>query len=57
MLRGSGDLDILIELTTDNAARLLKVLESFGSPLVELTPESLAAARRKIEMGVPPVQI
>jgi hypothetical protein len=41
--RFTGDLDILIRPTSDNAARL--------------TPAGVADERRMIEMGVPPVQI
>ena len=55
--RFTGDLDVLIQPTIDNAARLLTALEAFGFPLAGLTPEVVADARRIIEMGVPPVQI
>ena len=55
--RFTGDLDVLIRPTIDNASRLLKALEAFGFPVTELTPEAVADRRRMIEMGVPPVQI
>jgi hypothetical protein len=54
--RFTGDLDVLIRPTLDNASRLLKALESFGFP-TELTPEGIADQRRMIQMGLPPVQI
>src|SRR2546430_12189026 len=55
--RFTGDLDILIRPTVDNASRLLNALEQFGFPLATLTPEAVADERRMIEMGVPPVQV
>ena len=55
--RFTGDLDILIRPTTDNAARLLTALDAFGFPVSSLTPEAVADRRRMLEMGVPPVQI
>ena len=55
--RFTGDLDVLVRPTPDNAARLLSALETFGFPVSELTPEMVADRRRMLEMGVPPVQI
>lgn len=55
--RFTGDLDILVRPTLDNAARLLAALAAFGFPVTELSPEALADHRRMLEMGVPPVQI
>ncbi len=55
--RFTGDLDILIRPTRDNAGRLLDALTAFGFPVSDLTPEAVADHRRMLEMGVPPVQI
>lgn len=55
--RFTGDLDILIRPSLENATRLLTALEAFGFPVPDLTPESVADRRRMLEMGVPPVQI
>jgi hypothetical protein len=55
--RFTGDLDVLIRPTVENARRFLAALESFGFPVGELTPETVADRRRLIEMGIPPVQI
>lgn len=55
--RFTGDLDVLIQPTADNAARLLAALAAFGFPATGLTPAAVADERRMIEMGVPPVQI
>lgn len=53
----TGDLDILVRPTLDNATRLLNALEAFGFPVTELTPEAVADQRRMLQMGMPPVQI
>lgn len=55
--RFTGDLDVLIRPTQDNAERLLKALHDFGVPTTGLTPASVADRRALLEMGVPPVQI
>ena len=55
--RFTGDLDVLVRPTPDNAARLLKALNAFGFPVSGLTPEKIVERRHMIEMGVPPVQI
>ena len=55
--RFTGDLDVLVRPTLDNAARLLRALEAFGFPVAELSPEVVADRRRMLQMGVPPVQI
>ena len=51
--RFTGDLDILVRPTLDNAARLLTALEAFGFPVQELTPDTIVDRRRMLEMGVP----
>lgn len=55
--RFTGDIDILVRPTLDNAERLLAALDAFGFPVVELSPEIVADRRRMLQMGVPPVQI
>jgi hypothetical protein len=55
--RFTGDLDILVRPTPDNATRLLGAIEAFGFPIGNLSPEAIVDRRRMIEMGVPPVQI
>ena len=55
--RFTGDLDVLVRPTLDNAARLLTALDAFGFPVRDLTPETIVDRRRMLQMGVPPVQI
>ena len=55
--RFTGDLDILVRPSLENAARVLETLEAFGFPVPDLSPEAIADRRRMLQMGVPPVQI
>ena len=55
--RFTGDIDILIRPSLDNAVRLLSALEAFGFPISGLTPEMVSDRRRMLQMGDPPVQI
>lgn len=55
--RFTGDLDVLVRPTVENARRLIRALHEFGFPVADLTPEAVADQRRMLELGVPPVQI
>lgn len=55
--RFTGDLDVLIRPTTENGARLIAALNDFGFPTDALTPESVVAPERLLQMGIEPVQI
>ncbi len=55
--RYTGDLDILVQPTHDNAGRLLTAIREFGFPSDALTPDSVVAASCLIQMGTPPVQL
>jgi hypothetical protein len=55
--RFTGDLDILVRPTLENATRVLDALHAFGFPVRNLTPASVADRRALLEMGVPPIQI
>jgi hypothetical protein len=50
--RFTGDLDILIRPTADNAMRLIAALDQFGFS-TELTPEAIADERRMLEILIP----
>ena len=43
--RFTGDLDVLIRPTLENAARLLEALRAFGFPTDDLTPAAVADRR------------
>lgn len=55
--RFTGDIDVLVRPTTENAERLLAALVSFGFPTSNLRPEDIVHPDRIVDMGVEPVQI
>jgi len=55
--RATGDLDIWIRPTPDNAARTLRALAAFGAPLSDLSIEDLTRLDTVFQMGVPPSRI
>jgi len=55
--RATGDLDIWIRPTPENAERVWAALEVFGSPLHELSKDDLSTTDVVFQMGVPPNRI
>ncbi len=55
--RYTGDLDVFVQPTEENAARLLEAVRAFGFPVNEIRPENVLEPTRILEMGVEPVQI
>lgn len=55
--RFTGDLDVFVRPTLDNASRLLAAVTAFGFPVDKLQPADLVEPRRMLQMGVEPVQI
>jgi predicted nucleotidyltransferase len=55
--RATGDLDVWIEPTPDNAGRAHAALAAFGAPLSELTVTDLATRGIVFQMGLPPNRI
>jgi hypothetical protein len=55
--RATGDLDIWIRATPENAARVLAALARFGAPLLDLTIEDLSKADTVFQIGLPPSRI
>ena len=55
--RATGDIDIWVRPTPDNARRVWAALEVFGAPLSGLTLEDLATAGVVFQMGVQPNRI
>lgn len=55
--RATGDLDVWIEPTSQNARRVYEALSTFGAPLNELTLEDLETPDIVFQMGVPPRRI
>lgn len=55
--RATGDLDIWIHATPDNAARVLEALRSFGAALFDLTIDDLSRPDTVFQIGLPPSRI
>ena len=55
--RATGDLDIWVRPTRENAERVWSALIRFGAPLQDLTREDLATPDVVFQIGVPPSRI
>lgn len=55
--RATGDFDVWVRPTPDNAARVLNALRRFGAPLFDLTSEDLTRPGTVFQLGVPPRRI
>ena len=55
--RATGDIDLWIECTDDNACRVWRALMKFGAPLSNLTKEDLKKSGTVIQLGVTPRRI
>jgi predicted nucleotidyltransferase len=55
--RATGDMDIWIAQNRANAEKMVEVLQEFGFPVQELSPNLFLVGERIIRMGVPPFRI
>ena len=55
--RATGDIDIWVRPTRENAERVLRALHAFGAPMFDLTVEDLLNEQTVFQMGVAPVRI
>ena len=55
--RFTGDLDLLIEATPENARRVMSALLEFGFGSVGLSSDDFLKAEQVVQLGVPPVRI
>lgn len=55
--RSTGDIDIWVRPTRDNAERVLTALRAFGAPLFDLTVDDLVDEQTVFQIGVAPVRI
>jgi len=55
--RATGDLDLWIRATPENARRVWRALLAFGAPLDELRLEDLSTAEVVFQIGVVPARI
>lgn len=55
--RATGDMDIWVNPTRDNAARIVRVLIAFGFSADTVSPEPFLRPHQIVRMGVPPIRI
>jgi hypothetical protein len=55
--RATGDLDIWVRPSPDNAKRVIQALGAFGAPLFDLTTEDLTRPGVVFQIGVAPCRI
>ena len=55
--RATGDLDVWIDATPENAPRVMQALAAFGAPLTEITEADFARPGVVYQIGVPPGRI
>jgi hypothetical protein len=55
--RATGDIDLWVRPTPDNAARLWRALERFGAPRSRVSPEALTQPDVVYQIGLPPSRI
>jgi len=55
--RATGDLDIWVRPTHQNAERVLVALGKFGAPLFDLSVEDLMQSDTVFQIGVPPSRV
>ena len=55
--RATGDIDIWVNATADNAARVLRALQAFGAPCDDLTADDLTKPDTVFQIGVVPSRV
>jgi hypothetical protein len=55
--RATGDLDVWIEATPDNAPRVMTALDAFGAPLNDVSVDDFSREGLVYQIGLPPVRI
>jgi len=55
--RATGDIDLWVNPTPENAPRVWSALEAFGAPLERLRPEELQSNDLIFQIGVPPSRV
>ena len=52
--RGTGDMDVWVDATPENAARVIRALAAFGAPLSGVTESDFARAASRIRWACRP---
>jgi hypothetical protein len=55
--RATGDLDVFVEATPDNARKVVRALTAFGAPLEKVQEQDFAQPGIVFQIGLPPRRI
>ena len=55
--RATGDIDIWVEASKENSAKVYKSLSEFGAPLKDINPQTFSEEKVVFQVGVPPRRI
>ena len=55
--RATGDIDILVRASHENAGKVMRALESFGAPLNKVSKEDFKKEGMVFQIGVAPLRI
>jgi len=55
--RATGDLDVWVDATPENAAKVMSALEQFGAPTTQVSSADFSRPGIVFQMGLPPVRI
>jgi hypothetical protein len=55
--RATGDLDIWVEPSADNAPKVIRALKEFGAPLTEVSEADFTSPGITFQIGIPPRRI
>ena len=55
--RATGDLDVWVDATPENAAKVMSALEQFGAPVGQVSAADFSRPGNVFQMGLPPVRI
>ncbi len=56
-VRATGDMDIWVKISPNNATQIVKALQEFGFAVPELSYELFMQEEKIIRMGVPPLRL
>ena len=55
--RATGDLDVWVEATPENADRVIRALAAFGAPIADVSAQDFARPAAVFQIGLPPRRI
>jgi hypothetical protein len=55
--RATGDLDLWVEASADNAPRIMRALAAFGAPLTDVSEDDFSREGIVYQIGLPPGRI